>query len=110
MRLSPEKSAHLAQLVATRLVATRKAAPPGGMPAGLPGGIKDVEVKGTETGIRMKALESIRKFIQHDEVIAEAARQRVRSLRRGVPEGSPEWNTLFQQQYEQEMNRLRKVK
>ena len=96
MRLSPEKSLHLAQLVARRLLS-------GGAAAGL-------EVKGVEASLRSQALDTIRTFLQRDEAMAEAARTKIRSLQRKVPEGSAEWDALFRQHYQQEMDRLRKVR
>jgi hypothetical protein len=69
-----------------------------------------VEVEGTSTSVRMKALDVIRAFVARDEKLLEAARAKIRSMARPVPEGSPEWNTILRQLYEQEMDRLRKVK
>ena len=96
MRLSPEKQAHLAQIVAARVQLADK--------EGL------VEVDSTATSVRMKALDVIRAFIARDEKIHEQVRAKIRSMARPIPEGSPEWNTISRQLYEQELDRLRKVK
>lgn len=96
MRLSPEKQGRLAQVVAERVQAADR--------EGL------AEVTGTATSVRMKALEVIRAFVARDEKLAETARSKVRAMSRPIPEGSPEWNTLVRQIYEQELDRLRKVK
>ena len=97
MRLSPEKSLHIAQLVAKRVVAGAK-----------PGG--GVELKGSEVAVRQRALDTIRAFLKRDEQMAETARQKIRSLKRDVPEGSAEWDALFRQHYHVEMDRVRKVR
>ena len=96
MRLSPEKQAHPAQVIATRIQAADK--------EGL------FEVESTATSVRMKTHDVIKAFIARDEKLLEAARARIRSMARPIPEGSPEWNTLLHQMYEQELDRLRKVK
>ncbi len=96
MRLSPEKQAHLAQVVTARV----QAADGEGL----------VEVSGTPTAIRMKVLEVIRAFIQRDENIAAQVRTKIRSMSRAIPEGSAEWSTIFRQMYEQELDRLRKTR
>lgn len=96
MRLSPEKQAHLAQLIAARVQLADKEG--------------QVEVEATATSVRMKALDVIRAFIARDEKLLQAVQAKIRSMARPIPEGSPEWNTIFRQLYEQELDRLRKVK
>ena len=97
MRLSPEKSLHLAQLVARRVLAAAKAK-------------EGVETRSSETQLRTRALDTIRAFLKRDEQMAAAARQKIKSLKRDVPEGSAEYEALYRQHYQQELDRLRKVK
>ncbi len=97
MRLSPEKQIHLAQVIAKRILAMSKKG-------------SDLEAKGSEVAIRTKALDTLRAFVKRDEQMAEAARQKIRSLQRAIPEGSAEYEALFRQHYQHEMDRLRKVK
>ena len=94
MRLSPEKQIHMAQLVAKRLVAAKDG----------------MQAKGSEVTVRQRVLDTIRAFVKRDEQMAEAAKQKIRSLKRDVPEGSAEWDALFRQHYQAELDRLRKVK
>lgn len=94
MRLSPEKQVHMAQLVAKRLIAVKDS----------------VQTKGSEVTVRQRVLDTIRAFVKRDEQMAEAAKQKIRSLKRDVPEGSAEWDALFRQHYQAELDRLRKVK
>ncbi len=104
MRLSPEKSLHLARLVTARLLARAKA----GAPAAMSGG--EAQVKGSEHAVRQRVLDTIRAFLDRDEEMAEAARQKIRSVKRNIPEGSAEWDALFRQHYHHELERLRKVR
>ena len=94
MRLSPEKQIHMAQLVAKRMLV-----PTDGLIA-----------KGSEVIVRTKVLDTIRAFAKRDEQMTETAKQKIRSLKRDVPEGSAEWEALFRQHYNVELDRLRKVK
>lgn len=98
MRLSPEKMAHLAQVIAARLKATAAAPNPG------------FSLARTDLALRQRALTTLRAFSDRDEQCAETARQKIRTLKRVVPEGSHEWQALFQQHYNQELDRLRKVR
>jgi hypothetical protein len=98
VRLSPEKVLHLAGLVAERLERADDHETEG------------VTLKVETKAVRLRALEAIRAFLRRDEQIVESARQRIRSMARKVPEGSPEWDRLFRQHYDAELDRLRKVK
>lgn len=51
------------------------------------------------------AKQALRKFVAVAEEVDEHARQKVASLKRGVVEGSPEWDVLYKKYYEEEMNR-----
>jgi hypothetical protein len=69
-----------------------------------------VTMKSEVEAVRRRVLESIRTFTKRDEAIVETARSRIRAMSRKVPEGSPEWDRLFRQHYDAELDRLRKVK
>lgn len=45
---------------------------------------------------------AIAEFIKEDEDIDAKARAKVASLKRGVVEGSPEWDILYKKYYEEE--------
>ena len=66
MRLTPEKQAHLAQVIATRIVAADK--------EGL------VEVEGTSTSVRTRTLDVIRAFIARDEKLLETTRSKIQAM------------------------------
>ncbi|PWU21719.1 MAG: DUF507 domain-containing protein [Bdellovibrio sp.] len=51
------------------------------------------------------AKKAIAEFVREDEEIGRKARDKVASLKRGVVEGSPEWDILFKKYYEEERGR-----
>jgi hypothetical protein len=51
------------------------------------------------------ARQAIAEFVKEDQEIDQKAREKVASLKRGVIEGSPEWEILFKKYYEEERNR-----
>ena len=51
------------------------------------------------------AKKAIAEFVKEDEIIDQKARDKVASLKRGVIEGSPEWDILYKKYYEEERNR-----
>lgn len=51
------------------------------------------------------AKKAIAQFVQEDSEIDQRAREKVASLKRGVSEGSPEWDILYKKYYEEERNR-----
>jgi hypothetical protein len=44
-------------------------------------------------------------YLRTDDEIDDAARQKIASLKRGVSEGSREWDILYQKYYEEEAKR-----
>lgn len=48
------------------------------------------------------AKKAIAEFVKEDEAMDQAARVKVASLKRGVVEGSPEWDILYKKYYEEE--------
>lgn len=51
------------------------------------------------------AKKAIAEFVREDEEIDTLARSKVASLKRGVVEGSPEWDVMFRKYYEEERKR-----
>ncbi len=45
---------------------------------------------------------AIAEFVKEDQDIDTAARNKVASLKRGVMEGSPEWDIMYKKYYEEE--------
>jgi hypothetical protein len=48
------------------------------------------------------AKKAIQEFVKEDEDIDSRARAKVASLKRGVIEGSPEWEVMYKKYYEEE--------
>jgi hypothetical protein len=44
-------------------------------------------------------------FVKEDSEIDKKAREKVMSLKRGVVEGSPEWDVMYKKYYEEERNK-----
>lgn len=51
------------------------------------------------------AKQAIAEFVKEDEDIDKKAKEKVASLKRGVVEGSPEWDIMYRKYYEEERNR-----
>ena len=60
-----------------------------------------VDYTDDEMAVRI-AKKAIAEFVAEDEVIDQKARDKVGSLKRGVIEGSPEWDILYRKYYEEE--------
>lgn len=48
---------------------------------------------------------AISQFVQEDSEVDRKAREKVASLKRGVVEGSPEWDIMYKKYYEEERNK-----
>ena len=60
----------------------------------------------TDDDIALRAAKrAIIEFVKEDEQVDERARAKVASLKRGVIEGSPEWDVLYRKYYEEERNK-----
>ncbi|MBI2092920.1 MAG: DUF507 family protein [Deltaproteobacteria bacterium] len=46
------------------------------------------------------------KFLKEEERADQNARAKIASIKRGIPEGSREWDVLYEQYYNEEMNKL----
>lgn len=63
-----------------------------------------VDFTDDEMALRL-AKKAIAEFVKEDEEIDRKAREKVGTLKRGVIEGSPEWDVLYRKYYEEERNR-----
>ena len=62
-------------------------------------GDDDVEYFVKEDELRLAILRALEHEVAADEVREAKAREKVRSIKRRIPEDSPEWHALFQQFY-----------
>lgn len=60
-----------------------------------------VEYTDEDFALRL-AKKAIAEFVKEDSDIDQRAREKVASLKRGVVEGSPEWDILYKKYYEEE--------
>lgn len=63
-----------------------------------------VDFSDDEMALRF-AKKAIAEFVKEDEEIDRRAREKVLTLKRGVVEGSPEFEVLYRKYYEEERNR-----
>lgn len=62
------------------------------------------DFKDEDLGVRA-AKKGVAKYVAFDEKLRVAAAKKVQTLKRGVLEGSPEWDILFKKYYEEERGR-----
>jgi hypothetical protein len=53
--------------------------------------------------IRLTVVEILNKWLKKEAEVDQAARHKVDSQKRGIPEGSAEWEILYRKYYEEEM-------
>jgi hypothetical protein len=93
MRLSHEKIVHLSHVIADALQA-------------VPG----VTFLQPHNQVRLEILDVLRREVALGEEMEGRARARVASMKRGVVEGSAEWEVLFRKFYEDELDKRRRVR
>jgi hypothetical protein len=93
MKISREKINQLSQLVIAALAADSK-----------------IVFKQPRNEIRLKVVEVMRKEMEREEQIEGAASQRILSMSREIPEGSEEWDVLFDKYYREESDKVRKIR
>ena len=68
--------------------------------------IDEVTFKEDRNTIRLAALEILTKWLKKEEVIDNAAREKIESQKRPIPEGGEEWDILYRKYYEEELQTL----
>ena len=89
MRLSREKINILSHQIADKLASMDE--------------IDFIEDRNT---IRLTVVEILNKWLKKEAEVDQAARHKVDSQKRGIPEGSAEWEILYRKYYEEEMRNL----
>jgi len=89
MRLSREKVNLLSHLVSDKLAS-----------------IDAVEFIEDRNTIRLAVVDSIMKWLKKEEEVDKAARLKIESQKRQIPEGSAEWEILYRKYYEEEVRNL----
>ena len=65
--------------------------------------IDEVEFIEDRNTIRLAVIDSINKWLKREEVADQAARRKIESQQRQIPEGSAEWDILYRKYYEEEI-------
>ena len=60
--------------------------------------------------LRLKFVDIIQRFLKRDEDVERAVVQKIESQKKKIPEGSQEWDILFRKYYEEEIDKMRKIK
>jgi hypothetical protein len=89
MKLSREKILHLSHRLADHL-------------AELP----DVDFLEDRNTIRQEIVKIMDQLVKEEENIEAAARQKLNSQKRQIPEGSQEWEILLKKYYQEELKKL----
>ena len=58
--------------------------------------------------IRLAVVDILMKWLKKEEDVDKAARQKIESQKRPIPEGSAEWEILYRKYYEEEMRNIEK--
>ena len=56
--------------------------------------------------IRLAVVDILMKWLRKEEEVDKAARQKIESQKRNIPEGSAEWDILYRKYYEEEMRNI----
>ena len=89
MRLSREKLNKLASTTTEQLA-----------------GMKNVEFLEGYDDIRQEIRRLLEELLAGEEKLDKAARLKIESQRRIIPEGTPEWNILYHKYYNEEVKKL----
>lgn len=92
MRLSEDKVMHLSHIAFDALVKSGASS-----------------LTSDDYRVRKEIRNIITKWLKTEEEIEEAVRKTIRSYSRGVVEGSPEYDVLFQKHYKEEMGKRGKL-
>ena len=68
--------------------------------------IDAVEFVEDRNTIRLAVVEIMNRWLLKEAEIDKAARQKIESQKRGIPEGGAEWEILYRKYYEEEMRSL----
>ena len=67
---------------------------------------REVRLKQDPNEVRLELVRRLTELLQTEEKVDRAARQKVRSHKREIPEGSEEWDLLMKRYYAEELRKL----
>ena len=68
--------------------------------------VDEIEFIEDRNTIRLAVAEILTKWLKKEEEIDKAARHKIESQKRAIPEGSAEWDILYRKYYEEEMRNM----
>ena len=68
--------------------------------------VDEIEFIEDRNTIRLAVVEILNKWLKKEEEIDKAARHKIESQKRAIPEGSGEWDILYRKYYEEEMRNV----
>lgn len=68
--------------------------------------IDEVTFREDRNTIRLEALQIINKWMSREAEMDQAARRKIESQTKAIPEGSQEWDILYRKYYEEELQRI----
>jgi hypothetical protein len=93
MRLSHEKVVHLSHLMLDALLDDDR-----------------VDYHGEENEVRQRIVAALKAELEREDAMEESVRRKIESQKRGIPEGSPEWDLLFRKYYEEELTKVKRLR
>lgn len=88
MRLSREKIVRLSHLAVDKIA-----------------GFDEVEFIEDRNTVRLDIVRILNELLREEEQMEEAAKLKITSQKRDIPEGSAEWDTLFRKYYDDELKK-----
>ena len=68
--------------------------------------VKNGQVDKEKEKVSMEIRRGMVFFLQNLEKIDQKAREKIKSIKRDIPEGSQEWDVLYRQYFNEEMNKM----
>ena len=68
--------------------------------------VDEIEFIEDRNTIRLAVVEILNKWLKKEEAIDKAARHKIESQKRAIPEGSGEWDILYRKYYEEELRNI----
>jgi len=68
-------------------------------------GFDEVEFIEDRNTVRLDIVRIMNDLLREEEQMEEAAKQKIESQKRDIPEGSAEWDTLYRKYYDDEMKK-----
>jgi hypothetical protein len=69
-----------------------------------------IDFRNDTNEIRLKMLQILEQEMAREEEVEELVRRKITSQKRDIPVGSSEWEVLFRKYYEEEVNKIRRVR